>query len=376
MKAVLFLMVCVLLAFAPDLLPSSAMARELQYGNSIHRTERITLPKNWKEWLKNHLPKKAPKYDPPPPAPRCLKLSSSFYDSTCPDASTIVRSKIEEALQSDSRIAASLLRLHFHDCFVDGCEASLLLDNSDTIQSEKDALPNNNSARGFDVVDNIKAELEKACPMTVSCADLLALAAQASVSLNTHGAHSNEETCQATHKRPKHDQAFPMQHYHHFPPPSKIRPSTGQETGKALIATVCNKTENPADCISLLESDPRSFISNLTGLARIALEITAWKANTSLIVAEYWLQHAKDYLGWASASACCGGYESSVNSMQDSLRAFDELKSDRLFQSLQCVISNVTYCQTTPSPPDAFYGLNATMLKMTKYVLAILHQLF
>ncbi|OMO73102.1 Plant peroxidase [Corchorus capsularis] len=111
------------------------------------------------------------------------QLSSSFYDSTCPDASTIVRSKIEEALKTDSRIAASLLRLHFHDCFVDGCDASVLLDNSDTIQSEKDALPNNNSARGFDVVDDIKAELEKACPLTVSCADLLALAAQASVSL-------------------------------------------------------------------------------------------------------------------------------------------------------------------------------------------------
>ncbi|OMO68911.1 Pectinesterase inhibitor [Corchorus olitorius] len=159
--------------------------------------------------------------------------------------------------------------------------------------------------------------------------------------------------------------------------------SIGQETGKALIATVCSKTENPQDCISLLESDPRSFTSNLTGLARIALEITASKANTSLVVAEYWLQHAKDYTDWASASACRGGYASSVNSMQDSLRAFDELKSDRLFQNLQYVINNVTYCQKTrywisPSPPasDAFNDLNATMLKITKYVLAILHQLF
>ncbi|OMO99580.1 hypothetical protein CCACVL1_03723 [Corchorus capsularis] len=147
-----------------------------------------------------------------------------------------------------------------------------------------------------------------------------------------------------------------------------------KETGMALIATACKKTENPQDCISLLESDPRSFISNLTGLARIALEITAWKANTSLIVAEYWLQHAKDYPGWASASACRGGYEFSMNSMQDSLRAFDELKFDKSYQSLQYVISNVTYCENMRA--DGFNDLNATMLKITKYVLAILHQLF
>lgn len=58
-----------------------------------------------------------------------------------------------------------------------------MLDNSATIKSEKDAGPNANSARGFDVVDNIKAAIESSCPGTVSCADILALAAQASVFL-------------------------------------------------------------------------------------------------------------------------------------------------------------------------------------------------
>ncbi|XP_021282206.1 peroxidase A2-like [Herrania umbratica] len=111
------------------------------------------------------------------------QLSATFYATTCPNASSIVRSVIQQALQSDVRIGASLIRLHFHDCFVNGCDASILLDNSANIQSEKDAAPNTNSTRGFNVVDNIKTALENSCPGIVSCADILALAAEASVSL-------------------------------------------------------------------------------------------------------------------------------------------------------------------------------------------------
>ena len=46
------------------------------------------------------------------------QLSSTFYDETCPNVSSIVRGVIEEALLTDIRIGASLIRLHFHDCFV------------------------------------------------------------------------------------------------------------------------------------------------------------------------------------------------------------------------------------------------------------------
>ncbi|KAK7336655.1 hypothetical protein VNO77_17201 [Canavalia gladiata] len=112
------------------------------------------------------------------------QLSSTFYSNTCPNVSSIVRSVIQQALQSDSRIGASLTRLHFHDCFVNGCDGSVLLDVGGNITlSEKNATPNNNSARGFNVVDNIKTSVENSCPGIVSCADILALAAEASVSL-------------------------------------------------------------------------------------------------------------------------------------------------------------------------------------------------
>jgi peroxidase len=108
----------------------------------------------------------------PPPG-----LSETFYDTTCPNLFTIVSDLVKAAVKAEARMAASLLRLHFHDCWPNGCDASLLLDATPTFQSEKNAPPNNNSLRGFDVIDQIKAAVEKACPKTVSCADILTLAA-------------------------------------------------------------------------------------------------------------------------------------------------------------------------------------------------------
>ncbi|GKU99231.1 hypothetical protein SLEP1_g12104 [Rubroshorea leprosula] len=110
-------------------------------------------------------------------------LYPQFYDHSCPKAKEIVKSIVAKAIAKEARTGASLIRLHFHDCFVKGCDASLLLDSSGTIISEKGSNPNRNSARKFEVIDEIKAALEKECPRTVSCADILALAARDSTVL-------------------------------------------------------------------------------------------------------------------------------------------------------------------------------------------------
>ncbi|KAL8090519.1 hypothetical protein AgCh_039824 [Apium graveolens] len=95
----------------------------------------------------------------------------------------IVKSIVSNAVTKDTRMAASLLRLHFHDCFVKGCDASILLDSSSSIINEKGSNPNRNSVCGFDVIDQIKSTLERECPQTVSCADIMALDARDSTVL-------------------------------------------------------------------------------------------------------------------------------------------------------------------------------------------------
>ncbi|KAI3671879.1 hypothetical protein L1987_87076 [Smallanthus sonchifolius] len=110
--------------------------------------------------------------------PSKAQLSSTFYDGTCPNALSTIRTSIRTAISRERRMAASLLRLHFHDCFVQGCDASILLDDGPSIVSEKNALPNKGSVRGYEVIEAAKSEVEQLCPGVVSCADMLTVAAR------------------------------------------------------------------------------------------------------------------------------------------------------------------------------------------------------
>ncbi|KAH1107985.1 hypothetical protein J1N35_011753 [Gossypium stocksii] len=110
------------------------------------------------------------------------QLTTDFYSQTCPSLLSTVRKQVQSAIKTEMRMAASLLRLHFHDCFVNGCDASVLLDGDNS--TEKFALANVNSARGFEVIDAIKSAVESSCSGVVSCADILAIAARDSVVLS------------------------------------------------------------------------------------------------------------------------------------------------------------------------------------------------
>ncbi|CAK8537085.1 unnamed protein product [Lathyrus sativus] len=103
------------------------------------------------------------------------KLKQGFYSQTCPDAEKIVAGALAEIVKVNPEAVAHLVRLQFHDCFVVGCDASILLDYSPTGDKvEKSSMFNGQLLKGADIVDDIKEKLEELCPGIVSCSDTLA----------------------------------------------------------------------------------------------------------------------------------------------------------------------------------------------------------
>ncbi|XP_021847644.2 peroxidase 44-like [Spinacia oleracea] len=110
------------------------------------------------------------------------QLELGFYTSSCPDAEFIVQQVVRQHVEVDKSVPAALLRMHFHDCFIRGCDASILIDSTDNNQSEKEAGANA-SVREYELIDEIKNFLEQACRGIVSCADIITLATRDAIAL-------------------------------------------------------------------------------------------------------------------------------------------------------------------------------------------------
>ncbi|KAJ7148571.1 hypothetical protein O6H91_07G068400 [Diphasiastrum complanatum] len=110
------------------------------------------------------------------------RLRINFYQSSCPNAESIARQTLLSNLLLDPTAPAALLRLVFHDCQVQGCDGSILLQSTSSITSEL-VSERNFGIRRLDFIDRIKAALEAACPNTVSCADIIVMAASNSVAI-------------------------------------------------------------------------------------------------------------------------------------------------------------------------------------------------
>ncbi|XP_060198664.1 peroxidase 12-like [Lycium barbarum] len=111
-------------------------------------------------------------------------LSWSFYQSRCPQLESIIRKGLEKQIKADAGQAAGLLRLYFHDCFVQGCDSSVLLDGSAGGPSEQTANPNLTlRKKSFKIIDDLRKRIQAECGQVVSCSDITAIAARDSVVL-------------------------------------------------------------------------------------------------------------------------------------------------------------------------------------------------
>ncbi|CAH9123126.1 unnamed protein product [Cuscuta epithymum] len=101
----------------------------------------------------------------------------NYYRRSCPRFDSIMQETTTTKQISSPTTAAAALRLSFHDCFVGGCDASILVTSTPYNHAERDAEINLSlPGDGFDVVVRAKTALELACPGVVSCADILAVA--------------------------------------------------------------------------------------------------------------------------------------------------------------------------------------------------------
>ncbi|KAK3128832.1 hypothetical protein QOZ80_6BG0466920 [Eleusine coracana subsp. coracana] len=112
------------------------------------------------------------------------KLVANYYSKTCPRAERIVMDVVSQKQISNPTTAAGVLRVFFHDCFVSGCDASVLVSSTPFARSERDAAQSQSlPGDAFDALTRAKTALELACPGAVSCADVLAIAARVLVTM-------------------------------------------------------------------------------------------------------------------------------------------------------------------------------------------------
>ncbi|XP_030522157.1 peroxidase 21-like isoform X2 [Rhodamnia argentea] len=112
------------------------------------------------------------------------ELQSNYYAESCPNAEEIIKQEVAKLYDEHGNTAISWIRNLFHDCMVQSCDASLLLESKhgNGIVSEQ-ASSRSFGMRNFKYVTKIKEALERECPATVSCADIVALSARDSIVL-------------------------------------------------------------------------------------------------------------------------------------------------------------------------------------------------
>ncbi|OAY81447.1 peroxidase 51-like [Ananas comosus] len=114
------------------------------------------------------------------------QLQQNYYANICPNVETIVRNAVTKKIQETFVTVGATIRLFFHDCFVQGCDASVIIVSTGNNTAEKDNPINLSLAGdGFDTVIRAKAAVDAVpqCTNKVSCADILAMATRDVIAL-------------------------------------------------------------------------------------------------------------------------------------------------------------------------------------------------
>ncbi|KAF9612200.1 hypothetical protein IFM89_038613 [Coptis chinensis] len=108
-------------------------------------------------------------------------LKVDFYSSSCPHLEQLLGSVTSQQFKEAPVSAPATIRLFFHDCFIEGCDVSILISTKagSAVLAKKDAQDNKHLVvEAFDGIKNTKALVESKFPGIVSCADIVAIAAR------------------------------------------------------------------------------------------------------------------------------------------------------------------------------------------------------
>ncbi|KAL4636873.1 hypothetical protein ACB092_03G039400 [Castanea dentata] len=103
--------------------------------------------------------------------------------------------------------------------------------------------------------------------------------------------------------------------------------ATSEEKGTALIRKTCNHTMYEKICISIFESDPRSFKANYTGLLRIGIELSVSLTNDTLSYISKVFDNTSEtsnHTLWLKMKGCHDNYDFAVFEISQATDLFDK----------------------------------------------------
>nr|POE45347.1 cell wall / vacuolar inhibitor of fructosidase 2 [Quercus suber] len=150
--------------------------------------------------------------------------------------------------------------------------------------------------------------------------------------------------------------------------------ATSEEKGAALIRKTCNHTMYEKICISMFESDPRSFKANYTGLLRIGIELSVSLTNDTLSYISKVFDNtseASNHTLWLKMKDCHDNYDFAVFEISQALDLFDKGFYGDASRKVSYASDAAFLCRTNGVPQ--FTERNKKVDKFTSDIMLLLY---